>query len=61
MASNGTTLPSQKGANGVAKPLNRADEVDDVSGWAFIDCDPLELRTDPSATQCRSITHNSLH
>jgi len=30
MASNGTTLPSQKGVNGVAKSLNRADEVDDL-------------------------------
>lgn len=33
MASNGNTLPSRKGVNGViAQPLNRADEVDDVSG-----------------------------
>lgn len=31
MASNGTILPSLKGVNGVAKSLNRADEVDDVS------------------------------
>lgn len=32
MASNGISLPSRKGANGVTQLLNRADEVDDVSG-----------------------------
>lgn len=31
MASNGTALPCQNGVNGVAEPLSRADEVDDVS------------------------------
>jgi hypothetical protein len=33
MASNGTSLPIR---NGDAKPLNRADEVDDVSGSIFM-------------------------
>jgi hypothetical protein len=32
MASNGTTLPVRNGTNNAEKALNRADEVDDVSG-----------------------------
>jgi len=35
MSSNVTDLPSSQGANGMSQPLNRADEVDDVSGLPF--------------------------
>ena len=31
MASKGTELPLRNGSENVTKPLNRADEVDDVS------------------------------
>jgi hypothetical protein len=32
MAANGTSSACKNGTNGVAQPLNRADELDDVSG-----------------------------
>jgi hypothetical protein len=36
MASKGTELPLRNGSENAAKPLNRADEVDDVSGCFII-------------------------
>jgi hypothetical protein len=38
MASNGTTLPIQNGLGSDEKPLNRADEVEDVGDLPHIFC-----------------------
>ena len=51
MDSNGITLPSQKGVNGAAKPLNRADEVEDVSGGLVRPQRALQLKLHSYSTQ----------
>lgn len=65
MASNGTSLPVRNKANDEGKPLNRADEVDDVSRQIIHTMHvvtPLQYQTDScTVAQSCSILDSAFH
>ena len=61
MASNGSSIPSQKGVNSVVTPLNRADEVDDVSDCAFLTSKAMYRCLSLIVIECCTIAYSAFH